>query len=100
MKAVLEYEKMLLSSPLTAIATFALMFAFLFIIGFAFWKRSLKLGLIVLNVSLIGKVALSLLFTGDDGWGPLGTAIFGLILVNGIGAVLLYKKRKGASTSA
>ena len=92
MKTVLEFEKMLLSNPVSAIFTIAFMMIFVFLIGVAFWKHSLKFGLILLNVTLIGKVILSLLLTGKDGWAPLGNTIFGLILVNGIG-IIIYRKR-------
>jgi hypothetical protein len=93
MQEVLEYEQMLLSDPVSAILTIAVMMVSVGLILISFWKHSLKLGLIILNVSLIGKVILSLLFTGENGWGPLGTIIFGLILVNGIGAFIMYRKR-------
>jgi hypothetical protein len=93
MKTVLEYEKMLLSNPVSAIITVAFMMIFVFSVGMAFWKHSLKLGLVILNVTLIGKVILSLLLTGNDGWAPLGNTIFGLILVNSIGMFLIYRKR-------
>ncbi|WP_026584701.1 hypothetical protein [Bacillus sp. J33] len=94
MQAVLEYEKTLLSNPVSAILTIALMMVFVVLILMAFWKHSLKFGLIILNAALIGKVILSLLFTGENGWAPLGNTLFGLILVNGIGAFILYRKQK------
>lgn len=94
MQAVLEYEQMLLSNPISAIFTIALMMVFVVLILMAFWKHSLILGLIILNVTLVGKVGLSLLFTGENGWAPLGNTIFGLILINGTGAFIMYRKRK------
>jgi hypothetical protein len=94
MQSVLEYEKMLLSNPISAIFTLTLMMVFVALILMAFWKHSLKLGLIILNVTLIGKVILSLLFTGENGWAPLGNTIFGLILVNSIGWFIMYRNRK------
>ncbi|MGM0867481.1 MAG: hypothetical protein ACQEWF_22730 [Bacillota bacterium] len=94
MQTVLEYEQMLLSNPVSAIFTIALMMVFVVLILIAFWKHSLKFGLIILNVTLIGKVILSLLFTGENGWAPLGNTIFGLILVNGIGWFIMYRKQK------
>lgn len=98
MQTVLEYEQMLLSTPISAIFTIALMMAFVTLILMAFWKHSLRFGLIILNVTLIGKVVLSLLFTGKNGWAPLGNTIFGLILVNGIGWFIIYKTRKNKPT--
>ena len=98
MKKVLEFEQMLLSSQVSAVLTIAFMLVFLGFILAAFWKRSLVFGLILLNVTLVGKVALSLLFTGKNGWAPLGNTIFGLMMVNGIGLFIKYqnqKKRRG-----
>jgi hypothetical protein len=92
MKAVLEMEEKLLSNPLSAILTITFMMVFVVSIGVAFWKHSLILGLIIMNVTLIGKVVLSLFFTGENGWAPLGNTIFGLILVNGIGLFLIFRK--------
>lgn len=89
MQAVLEFEKKLLSNPITAILTLMLMMVFVVSIGMAFWKHSLKMGLAIINITMIGKVALSLLFTGENGWAPLGNTIFGLLLVNGIGIFLM-----------
>lgn len=94
MQAVLDYEQMLLSNPLSAVLTLAFMMGFLVLIGAAFWKRSLGWGLAVLNVTLIGKVVLSVMLTGENGWAPLGNTMFGLILVNGIGLLLIAWRRK------
>ena len=94
MQAVLDYEQMLLSNPLSAVLTLAFMMGFLVLIGAAFWKRSLGWGLAVLNVTLIGKVVLSVMLTGENGWAPLGNTVFGLILVNGIGLLLIAWRRK------
>ncbi|WP_043927761.1 hypothetical protein [Bacillus haynesii] len=94
MQAVLDYELMLLSNPLSAVVTLAFMMGFLVLIGAAFWKRSLGWGLAVLNVTLIGKVVLSVMLTGENGWAPLGNTVFGLILVNGIGLLLIAWRRK------
>ncbi|XEC96167.1 hypothetical protein AB6A23_06290 [Paenibacillus tarimensis] len=91
MQTVLEYEKMLLSDPVYAFLTLSFMMIFLVLIGMAFWKHSLKLGLVMINITLVGKVVLSLLLTGEDGWAPLGNTIFGIILINGIGLFLLYR---------
>ncbi|ASB90546.1 hypothetical protein OZL92_10690 [Bacillus sonorensis] len=93
MQVVLEYERMLLADPVKAILTVMLMMMFLILIGTAFWRRSIKWGLVLVNVTLIGKVALSLLFTGESGWAPLGNTLFGLILVNGIGAYVIARRK-------
>ncbi len=94
MAKVLEYEQMLLSNPVTFVLTIAFMMVFIVSILIAFWKKSIKLGLVIVNVTLIAKVLLALLFTGEDGWAPLGNTVFGLILINGIGLILLRMKGK------
>jgi len=94
MQRVLEFEKMLLSDPVTGFLALAFMMVFVVSIGLAFWKHSLKIGLIIINITMIGKVALSLLFTGESGWAPLGNTLFGLLLVNGIGILLMKWMRK------
>lgn len=85
---------MLLSNPSSAIATIAFMMPFVVAIVFTFWKRSLKFGLAVLNVTLIGKVILSVLILGQSGWALIGNTVFGLILINGIRGFGLYRKWK------
>ncbi|KAA6450445.1 hypothetical protein [Bacillus swezeyi] len=94
MQTVLDYELKLLSRPVTAVLTIVFMMGFLVLIGTAFWKRSLTWGLAVLNVTLIGKVVLSLFLTGESGWAPLGNTLFGLVLVNGIGLFLIARRRE------
>lgn len=94
MQTVLEYEKMLLSQPLTGIFVFLIGIIFVVLVCVAFWKRSFKMGLILLNTMLIGKIVLGLIFVGDDGWGPIGTTIFGLVLVNGIALYLSQRKKQ------
>ncbi|PJH92696.1 hypothetical protein [Bacillus sp. SN1] len=94
MQKVLEFEQMLLSSPVSAVLTIVFMMVLVGFILAVFWKRSLVLGVILLNVTLVGKVALSLFFTGESGWAPLGNTIFGLMMVNGIGLFIKYRNRK------
>ncbi|MCY9065819.1 hypothetical protein [Bacillus inaquosorum] len=96
MQKVLEFEQMLLSSPISAVLTIVFMMVLIGFILAAFWNRSLVLGVILLNVTLAGKVALSLFFTDENGWAPLGNTIFGLMMVNGIGLFIKYRNRKNA----
>jgi hypothetical protein len=98
MKVVLEYEKMLLSNPLSAVITGFIGIIFVVLACMAFWKHSLKMGLIILNTTLIGKIVLGLLFTGESGWAPIGNTIFGLVIVNGIGIYLFYRIRKNKAS--
>ena len=94
MQAVLEYEKQILSNPFSAIIAISTMIITMTLIGFAFWKRSLLFGIIVLNLALVGKLISSITLVGKEGWGPLYVIIFGLLLVNGIGILLYYFKKK------
>lgn len=68
MEEVLAFEKKVLSAPGTAFLTLGLMFTSLFFILYSFWKRSLKTAFIILNLLVVGKLILSLIFTGDAGW--------------------------------
>lgn len=94
MQTVLEMEKQLLSSPVSAILALGTMVAFMTLVGVALWKHSLKMGLIILNATLVGKMVFTLLFSGEDGWAPLGNTIFGLVIVNGIAIYIMYRIRK------
>ncbi|MCI4137735.1 hypothetical protein MMJ09_11670 [Bacillus vallismortis] len=94
MQKVLEFEQKLLGSPISAVLTIAFMMVFLGLILAAFWKRSLVYGFILLNVTLVGKVAMSLFFTGENGWAPLGNTVFGLLMINGIGLFIKCRNRK------
>ncbi|WP_142506427.1 hypothetical protein [Melghirimyces algeriensis] len=100
MQAVLEYEKMLLQDPLSATLTIFVGVIFVVLACLAFWKHSLKMGLVILNAMLIGKVVFGLIFTGENGWAPIGNTLFGLIIVNGIAVYLLYRKRKPETIKA
>lgn len=94
MQEVLEFEKKVLSSPGTAIVTLVIMFLFLGSVLFSFWKRSLRVALIILNLAIIGKPILSYLFTGGAGRGTIPVTIFGLVIVNLLAfGIYWYKKR-------
>jgi hypothetical protein len=99
MQVVLEYEKMLLSNPLSAVITLFIGVIFVVLACLAFWKHSLKMGLVVLNSMMVGKIIFGLIFTGENGWAPIGTTIFGIIIVNGIGFYLLHRMRKNKNLS-
>lgn len=99
MQQVLEFEKKVLSTPLSASITLVTMFSFLSLVILAFWKRSLKWGLIIVNITVVGKLILSLILTGEAGWGTFPVTIFGLITVNLI-ALLVYKYINGQESLA
>lgn len=93
MQQVLEFEKKVLSTPVSASITLATMFSFLSLVILAFWKHSLKWGLIIVNITVVGKLIFSLIFTGEAGWGTLPVTIFGLVIFNLI-AFISYKYLK------
>ena len=92
MQEVLEFEKQMLGSPVSAILTLGLMFGLLAIILYAFWRRSLMTALIILNGLILGKLLLAVIFTGEAGLGTLPVTFFGLLLVN-IAGYLIYRLR-------
>jgi hypothetical protein len=94
MQSVLEYEKALVKNPFTLFLAITAMITSMTLIAMAFWKRSFLLGLIILNIALIGKLIGSLALVGKDGWGPLYVIVFGLVLVNGLSIYFYYKKKK------
>jgi hypothetical protein len=48
---------------------------------------------------MVGKIVFGLIFTGENGWAPIGTTIFGMIIVNGIGFYLLHRMQKKQQSS-
>ena len=94
MQQILEFEKKLLSTPVSASITLATMFSFLALVILAFWRRSLKWGLIIVNITIIGKLIFSLIFRGEAGWSTLPVTIFGLMIVNLISFISLRYLKK------
>ncbi|WP_186431458.1 hypothetical protein [Clostridium sp. BSD9I1] len=93
MYEVLEMEKRLLSSPVSALLALGAMVGFMTLVGISLWKHSLKMGLIILNTTLLGKVVFTLIFSGENGWAPLGNTVFGLVIVNGLALTIIRKTR-------
>ena len=62
------------------------------VLAFAFWKRSLVYGLVILNAMALGKVAWSFYY-GDaaGGLAVLAPAMVGLVVCNGVILVVAYK---------
>ena len=66
----------------------------LFALGFAFWKRSWKYGIIVLNLIAILKIIWSIYFGSSYGFSVVAPAILGLLICNVIIGLAYYKFRK------
>jgi hypothetical protein len=65
--------------------------ALLGVLCLAFWKRSLRWGLIVVNAIAAGKVAWGVIDGGGTGWTLLPPALAGLIVCD---AIILYAARR------
>lgn len=54
--------------------------AFFFLLGLAFWKRSLWWGIAVINLAALGKIFWSVLTGGEAGLATLGPALIGMLI--------------------
>ncbi|MCH5586083.1 hypothetical protein MK805_14165 [Shimazuella sp. AN120528] len=94
MQAGLEYEKILFHSPLSTLAIVFVYLMFAVLLCLAFWKHSIKLGLIIWNIYLVGKILLGYFYMGDSAWTTISYTIFGLIIINRVGLYLLRQNTK------
>lgn len=60
------------------------------VLGWAFWRRSLIAGLVVINVGAALKVVWSFYFAGDTAWSIIPAVTLGALICNGI---LIYAFR-------
>lgn len=60
---------------------------------YAFWKRSLRAGLAVINLIAFAKILWSVLYDPETGWAVIPFAIVGLIITDA--AVFYFVKSKG-----
>lgn len=66
---------------------------FFAVIGFAFWHRSIWLGLLAINSASLTKVGWSFHFGGDSGWTVVAPALTGLAVINILGFFALRRAR-------
>jgi hypothetical protein len=71
--------------------------AFLIALCWAFWKRSLVLGLVIINAMALGKMAWGVIEGDGTGWAMQLPAIVGLAICNGF---VLYAHRKVRGSTA
>jgi hypothetical protein len=63
----------------------------LFMLGWAFWRRSLYVGLVLINLMGLGKIAWSLTAGQDAGAAVIAPALVGLLVCNT--AIIVYARR-------
>lgn len=99
----LEVERAYILGPLTApkILLWLAVPAFFIFIAVAFWKRSWWWGVVIINLTALGKIAWSVFEGGQSGWAVLVPAVIGLLICDTavyLGVKYLNgKKRSGAT---
>lgn len=80
----LAAEQDFLSGPFTLVKVLqmSLIPFSLSLLAFAFWKRSIWLGLALINLIAITKQVWSVLYGGESGWAVLPPMLIGLVLCN------------------
>lgn len=72
----------------------------LFALAYAFWNRSWRYGIIVINLMAIFKIAWSIYFGMESGLSVVAPAVMGLIVCNGIiGLSYYFIKNKQSNSS-
>lgn len=66
----------------------------LFALAYAFWKRSWKYGILVINLMAISKIVWSIYFGMESGLSVVAPAIVGLFVCNGIIGLSYYFLKK------
>jgi hypothetical protein len=91
----LEVERQYLSGPWSAakILFTATVPAFLFAVAYAFWRRSVWIGLAVIAAGVLLKIGWSLYYGGGSGWAVVPPAITGLLAVTAI--VIIVNRKYG-----
>lgn len=74
--------------------------AFFYFLALAFWKRSWRWGLAVINLAALGKIAWSVAEGGQAGWAVLVPALIGMAVCNAavVWGVRFIERRKRASS--
>ena len=75
-------------------------FIFLFLLFYAFWHRNYWIGLIVLNIGNLLKIAVSVVFGGDAGMASIVPTLSSLLILNILAFIIWkYKSNKDESNS-
>ncbi len=78
---------------LTKTAMTALVPLWFVVLGWAFWRRSWILGLVVINVGAALKVLWSFYFGGESAWSIIPPVLIGALIVNGL-VVWVFRRRR------
>jgi hypothetical protein len=91
----LEAERQYLLGPwnLTKALFAALVPLFFVSVGWAFWRRSVLVGLAAINVASMIKIGWSFYFAGTSGWTVVAPAVLGLAAINSVVLVALAWRR-------
>jgi hypothetical protein len=91
----LEAERQYLLGPWDATKVFfaALVPVFFVSVGAAFWRRSVLVGLVAVNVASLIKIGWSFYFAGTSGWTVVAPAVLGLAAINVVVLVALRCRR-------
>ena len=89
-----EREFLLHGSLSQRLLLFTLVVVFLWLLALAFWKRSILLGVLVLNIGTCFKIIWSIFFSGAVGYASILPSIVTLIVCNS--AVYWFWRRSNA----
>jgi hypothetical protein len=92
--AFLAAERDYLRGPwgITKVAFAALVPVYFVVVGLAFWRRSIVLGLVAINAATLTKIGWSFHYGGDSGWTVVAPALVGLAVINA--AVFFVHRRR------
>jgi hypothetical protein len=68
---------------------------FFLVLGAALWRRSLPLGLVIINLAAVAKIAWSFAYGGRSGWAIVPPAVIGMVLTTG--ALLWWHRRRSSA---
>jgi len=100
----LEWERRFFLNPDNMLPMFALAFAaatFLFLLFYSLWHRNVLVGLIVLNVGSLLKIAISVTLGGEAGKAAIGPTVSSIVALN-LCAFFIWKwmKRRSRHSSS
>ena len=99
----LEWERVAFLDPQNRVPLTILVISvsvFLFCLFYAFWQRSLWLGLLVINVGNVLKVLVSVMFGGDAGTVSIVPTLSSMLIINLFAFAVWRWRRRGTDESA
>lgn len=102
-RGYLEWERKAFLDPKNRISLIILVLTvsiFLFCLFYAFWKRSIWIGLLVINIGNILKILVSVMFGGDAGTAAIVPTLSSMLAINLVAfAVWKWRKRSNQDKS-